>query len=143
MIRHASRGATLPVRSLAIAMVETTLGSQLMATVGPAHLSPALLASARRPAIAVSSKTRTTDEEQRAAAIGPTTLLKKQDLRAVSHPVPQAGLDTGAPLMPSSRSSFGGCFLGATTETPIATNDRGFFSPPAKRTAYPTRLRRG
>ena len=114
MIRHASRGATSPVRPLPIAMVETTLGAQLVATVGPPHLAPALLTSAGHAAVAVSPETRTTHKEQRAAAIGPATLLQKQDLRAASHPVPQAGLDTGARLMPSSRSSFGGCFFGAT-----------------------------
>jgi hypothetical protein len=136
LIRHASRGATFSVRPLAIAMVETT-PTQLMATVGPPHLSPALLTSARRSAVAVPSETPTTHKEHRAAAIGPATLLETGLARGFA-PGPAGRTGHGRPshaiVTNVTNVVWRLPFLGATTETPIAANGRGFFSPPAKRT---------
>jgi hypothetical protein len=141
LIRHARRGAAPTVGPLTIAVVEPALRTLLVPTVGPPPLSSALFASTRFVAVAVPAKARATNPEHRAATIGPATLLKEEDLRAVPHPVPKAGLDTGASLMARSVSLCGACSCGATTETPIAANGRGFVSPPPERTAYSTSRR--
>lgn len=109
-IRHASLRAAFPVFALTVAMVKTTLGAVLMATVS----TPPLFANGRqttaRTAITLTAITGATDTENR---IAPTACsLPKNNLALLRHPRPSGGAGQGRRFMAGLGSS--GAYLMAT-----------------------------
>ena len=92
LIRHAFALAA-PVRALAVAMIQASFGTALVAAVGAAVLLEAGLGAAGETAVAMSTITVMTDPEDRLAA--ETNSLTENHFAMPGHCEPQARLDNG------------------------------------------------
>jgi hypothetical protein len=102
LIRHAwlRLPQAAPVRLLAIAMIEPSFGTPLVAPVGGSPLLAAGLFAALGTAVSMAAVTVRADEENRLAAL-PEAKPLPQNRFAVSfrHASSQAGLDNGSGLV--------------------------------------------
>jgi len=90
-IRHAPLRAALSVFPLTVAMIESTLGAVLMATVGTAPLFAKGWKATPQIAITLTAITGATDAENRVASTAHS--LPKNNLVLIRHPGRQVGLD--------------------------------------------------
>jgi hypothetical protein len=93
LIRHAAGHLSLSVRSLVVAMVETTFGTLLVAPVGATLLLATGRLTAPLAAVALASITGAADVKQRPAVSRVATPLIEPQLLAAGHPAPEAGMD--------------------------------------------------
>jgi len=100
LIRHARLGRPLgtapPVFPLAVAVVEPSLRTPLVAAVGAAPLLESRLGAASRAAIALAAVAVLTDPEHRLAFAAAANPLTENRLAMDRHPRRQAGLDNGS-----------------------------------------------
>jgi hypothetical protein len=90
-IRHASPRAAFPVYPLTVAVIETALRAVLMATVGTSALLAKGWEATFRTAIALTTITGATEDENRVACAAHS--LPKNNLVLPRHPRCQVGLD--------------------------------------------------
>jgi len=95
LIRHAGIGSAPAILALTVPMIESSLATLLVATVGEAPLLPIGLLPAQRAAVALSPVAVAADPKHPAASAAAANALTQNKFAADRHPRPQAGLDNG------------------------------------------------
>jgi hypothetical protein len=95
LIRHTSRRATSPVRTLPVAMIEPALQTPLMAAVGSTPLPAPSFGAASRAAIALPAVAVRANPEHRLASLAATKSQPENHFSLNCHPPTQAGFDNG------------------------------------------------
>jgi hypothetical protein len=87
--------AAAAVLALAVAMIEASLGTTLVAAVGATTLLESSLGAASRTAILLSAVAMLTDTKQRMAPAAAASPLTENDFAVNVHARPQAEVDNG------------------------------------------------
>jgi hypothetical protein len=95
LIRHAVLGSALPVRALAVAMIEPAFRALLMPQIGGSPLPAPGSLPTGAAAIAVPAVAMRADEEQCPAFAAETNLLTENRFAMSRHACAQAALDNG------------------------------------------------
>ncbi len=95
LIRHAFRGVAASIGALMVAMVESSCGALLVASVGFADLAAARQVATRVAAVTLSPVTMAADVERLAAFRGMAGSSTENEFQRSSRLFPKAGLDNG------------------------------------------------
>jgi len=105
MIRHAGRGAALPISALAVTMIETPFLRALMPKIGRTALNPTGRLAAGVAAIGLPSIAMRTDEEDKAAIRRAARALPKRGVTVNGHIQSRRRMDRGVPKVGKFNSS--------------------------------------
>ncbi len=95
LIRHAFRGVAASIGALMVAMVESSCGALLVASVGFAELAAACQVATGPAAVALSPVTMAADVENLAALRAVAGSSTENEFQGSSRLFPKAGLDNG------------------------------------------------
>jgi hypothetical protein len=148
-IRHAAVGAPQAIGPLPVTVIETAVRVLLVAAGRRAPLLATRLEAATVRAVLLATVAGPADPKRRATFRSRATSLMENDFCVLRHLVPTAGLDrTGRSWQGKLHVGTWRSLTGPTHKTPVASNGRGFLSPPRPGTIphspqTPARLRRG
>jgi len=136
-IRHATAGSPQAIGPLAITVIKTAIWVLLVATGRCAPLYATGLDATTLRAVPLPTVAGSANPKRRPTLRSRATSLVEKDFCVLCHPASTAGLDrTGRSWQGDLHVGTWRSLTGPTHKTPVASNGRGFLSPPG-RERYP------